>query len=367
LLRRRLLTVEQEGQERDGQLRDRQQALERARTRRAETAQQMAEQGQVVLDLESQYQDKQRPERPYSALAKAREKLAVLERRHGRLDKTIPDLEKQVAVRQNQLLSSQADVKRLQQRLAQFEAENAANRCPIEAIFRLDAGFGTRENVALLIELGYEVYVKPYSDWLTPRLKRQVDETTIWQRVGQNAEMVAWKAMQLSDFPYPLDVALERFYTGATQRYGTLLHFGNDPVHDDLPGWFRSYNARQIIEAGIEEGKNVFEMHHLKVRSAPALDLQEQFAGFGANFVRWAARWLMEQCPQLPAGWQDTTQPRVKEQVRVAAHTSAWVNWQAQGCLLMFTDYSVFAGRSLELTQPWTLQLPLPFSENALF
>ena len=122
----------------------------------------------------------------------------------------------------------------------------------------------------------------------------------------------------MPDFPYPLDVALQRFYTGETRRHATLLHFGSDPVTTDLPGWFHRYNARQTIEAGIKEGKGVFEMHHLKVRSALGLYLQEQFAVFAANFVRWAAHRLATQCPQLPAGWRDTTQPKVKEQVKVA-------------------------------------------------
>ena len=179
--------------------------------------------------------------------------------------------------------------------------------------------------------------------------------------------MVAWKAERFLDFPYPIDVALERFHTGQTQRHGTLLHFGSDPVTTDLPGWFHRYNARQLIEAGIKEGKNVFAMHHLKVRSAPAIFLQEQFAVFAANFVRWAARWLVEQCPQLPCGWQNTTQPKVKQMVKVAAHTSAWVDWQDQGCLLTFTDHSLFAGRSLTVKKQWVVQLPLPFSENAHF
>lgn len=48
----------------------------------------------------------------------------------------------------------------LQQRLQRFTAENAANSTPVQAIFRLDAGFGTWENIALLVELGYEVYTK---------------------------------------------------------------------------------------------------------------------------------------------------------------------------------------------------------------
>jgi hypothetical protein len=57
--------------------------------------------------------------------------------------------------------------------------------------------------VALAIEMGYEIYTKPYSDWLTPRLKKRVIPQTIWTRVGGNAEMIAWKAERFSDFPYP--------------------------------------------------------------------------------------------------------------------------------------------------------------------
>lgn len=342
-------------------------ALEQTQVRLIETRQQWQEERGLVLQLEALYQARKWQERPYSALAKARQRLSVLERRQGRLEKKILTLEKQLHHRQQQTPSRQAEVHRLKKRLDHFEAENRTNLCPIQADFRLDAGFGSRENVALLIEMGYETYTKPYSDWLTPRLKKRVCSLTHWARVGGNAEIVAWKDERFPDFPYPLDVALERFHTGQTQRYSTLLHFGSDPVTTNLPGWFHRYNARQIIEAGIKEGKNVFAMHHLKVRSTPAIFLQEQFTVFAANFVRWAARWLVDQCPQVPCSWQNTAQPKVKQMVKVAAHTSAWVDWQDQGCLLTFTDHSLFAGRSLTVKKQWVVQLPLPFSENAHF
>ena len=298
-------------------------------------------------------------------LGKLRHQLAVLERRQARLERTIPRLQAQLTFRQARLAKFRAEEQLLSQRLERFKAENAANAFPIRAIFRLDAGFGTRENVALLIEMGYQVYTKPYSDWLIARFKRQVNAQTVWTQVGGNAKMVAWQSRQLKDFPYPLDIALQRFQTGDTQRYSALLHFGDAPVTSDLPGWFHFYNARQTIEAGIKEGKQVFQMHHLKVRSLPALYLQEQFAVFAANFVRWAAYWLATQCPQLPNGWQLSEQPDVKEQVQVGAHTSAWVSWQEQGCLLRFTDHSVFAGRSLQVKNGWACQLALPFREKA--
>jgi hypothetical protein len=146
-----------------------------------------------------------------------------------------------------------------------------------------------------------------------------------------------------------------------------LLHSGAEPVTDSLPEWFGRYNGRQTIEAGIKQGKQVFQMHHLKVRSKEALYLQEQLAVFAANFVRWAAHWLATQCPQLPDGWQEPEKIPVKEQVQVAAHTSAWVTWNEQGCLLTFTDHSVFAGRSLQINREWTYQRVLPFTKSCVF
>jgi hypothetical protein len=342
-------------------------SLKDTQTKWLETQKQLAEQDVLVVELETQYRESQRPERPYSALAKARQRLKLLQRRQARLKKRILALEKQLTQRQKRLSDVQIQRDDLQQRLQQFEMENRTNLCPIKADFRLDAGFGTQENVILAIEMGYELYTKPFSTWLTPRLKKRVRKPSQWIRVGRNAEMIAWKNECFPDFPYPLDVALERFHTGQTQRYTTLIHFGSDPVTSDLVGWFQRYNARQLIEAGIKEGKNIFAMHHLKVRFAPAIFLQEQLAVFAANFVRWAARWLKEQCPQMPSDWHNASCPSIKQQVKVTAHTSAWVDWQDQGCLLRFTDHSLFAGRSLSVINQWVVQLPLPFSEKTQF
>jgi hypothetical protein len=251
--------------------------------------------------------------------------------------------------------------------LARFEQDNADNPAPIRVVLRLDAGFGTSDNVALLIEMGYEIYTKPYGRWLLSGLKRESSDQTVWTPVGGNAEMIAWPDRTVKRCPYPLDVALERFHTGQQLRYGALLHFGDDPVTQDLQAWFQRYNGRQTIEAGIKEGKQIFQMHHLKVRSEAALYLQEHFATFAANFVRWAAHWLAHQCPQIPDGWQDPAKLTIKDQVAVAAHTSAWVTWLEQGCLLTFTDHSLFAGRSLQITPNWAYQMVLPFAESCFF
>jgi hypothetical protein len=43
------------------------------------------------------------------------------------------------------------------------------------------------------------------------------------------------------------------------------------------------------------------------------------------------------------------------------------VIWQEQGCLLRFTDQSLFVGRSLSIQNQWAVQLTLPFAQNAVF
>ena len=254
----------------------------------------------------------------------------------------------------------------LEERLAQFIEDNRSNPWPIRAILRLDGGFGTGPNVALLIEMGYEVYSKASNHQTARALRRRAASGSSWLRVGKNAEMVAWENAALSHCPYPVDLALERFHTGGKVKHAVLLHHGHEPVTADLKGWFHFYNGRQTIEAGIKEGKSVFQMHHLKVRSPAGLVIQEEFTVFAANFVRWAAAWLCQTCPEAPAPFNQT-RPNVKQLVRVAANTSAWVIWEPEGCLLRFTELSAFAGVELRIGDTNPFQLALPLFRSCVF
>jgi hypothetical protein len=366
LLSQRLETQVKDREERDQRCQETHKALEKARVRIPETWQQIRDYQTQLEAAEQEYQQQGRKERPFSQPGKLRSQLEMLQRRKARLEKKIPKLEEQMAFRRKHLMASLEEERVLRQRLEQYEQENATNPFPIRMVFRIDAGFGTPENIVWLIEMGYDVYTRPYGDWLKPRLKHMA-ENLPWTRVGHNAEMIAWKGMKLEDFPYPLNMSLQRFHTGSTLRYSAMLHFGSDPVTSDPAGWFTFYNARQTVEAGIKEGKGTFSMHYLKVRSKPALYLQEQFARFAANFVRWGAEWLAEQCPQIPNGWEETQHPKVKQQVKVGAHTSAWVSWQEQGCLLRFSDHSVFAGLFLQVKKSMAIQLALPFYRKVQF
>ena len=348
------------------------QRLEQAREDQAQVVQQLETWQKQVADLEAAYRLKGKPERPHSQLTQARHKVDVYARRQLRRMQAVAQAVQHLEKTQAHLTQQQVETNKLAQRLTLFEQENAANPSPIRADFRIDAGFSPPENVALLIELGYEVYTKPHGTWLRADLKRQTTDATEWTRVGKNAEMVAWAAQQVSKCPYPLDVALERFYTGDTLRHSVLLHYGQDAVTTDLSAWFHTYNGRQTIEAGIKEDKNVFQMHHLKVRSEAALFLQEHFAVFAANLVRWAAHWLVTECQAIPdlaglACQPQATIPGVKDQVQTLAHTSAYVTWFEQGCLLMFTEHSLLAGSVLYIVRQTAMQLALPLFKSCIF
>jgi hypothetical protein len=252
-----------------------------------------------------------------------------------------------------------AEMDALKERLGEFEADNRANTSPIRAIIRLDAGFGSGENVALLIEMGYEVYSKPTSSHITRELRKLVDDDTAWTRVGKNAEMVTWTQKSIKNCPYPLDLALERFYTGDRLRHGTLLHFGADDVSSDPEAWFSFYNGRQTIEAGIKECKSVFHLKHMHVRSEGGILIQELFALFVANFVRWAAHWL-NQSHHDDGSPLTSERPRVKELVRVAANTSARVIRHPDGgCEVEFTELSPYSGIRVVTPVEFAYQLPL--------
>ena len=291
------------------------------------------------------------------------ERSAVLERRSVRREKSVKIARKKLEKTLAQMQTHLAQEKALRQRLEQFEQDNLENPQPVQACFRLDAGFGTYDNIALLIEMGYEVYVKLHNHKITKMLKQKNSPDTLWTRVGNNAEMVAWSELELQHCPYPLDVALERFYTGKTQKHSALAHFGHTPVTSDLPAWFNHYNARQTIEAGIKETKQVFYLNRLKVRSEPAIYLQEALTIFAANFIRWATVWI-EQHTLPSENALPLARMGIKKQVQVAANTSATVIQNPGGMLLRFSPASAFAGKQLFFPAPsrslWKIYF-LPF------
>jgi hypothetical protein len=351
LLCQRIEDFEPHLQQLQERLQAQQKAIWRSQTRLEETQRHLQEQQTTLNTLEKHYQERRRAERPAGQLAEARERMQVFVRRLKRRETDRLAAEQRLAKTQAQWKKEQAERASLQERLRRFEHENATNLEPVEAEVRLDAGFGSYQNVALLAEMGYEVYTKSPSQPLTASLKSLVEASTPYTQVGANAEMVAWPHKSLPRCPYPVDVALARLQASPTFKYANLLHYGNDPVSRDLPAWFTHYNGRQIIEAGIKQGKQVFYLHKIKVRSEPAIYFQEGCVLFAANFIRWASHWLAEQAQPVKHAL-DVRKLGLKYQVQVAAHVSAQVIRNSEGRLLRFSSSSAFAGKVLLLPGP---------------
>jgi hypothetical protein len=313
-----------------------------------------------IAALTASYQAEGRDVKPNSRLAQAQHRLASAQKKLAQAPGRLQQAEQAVANHQARLAELQAEYKALKAHQARLEADNAANLEPVNVIVRLDAGFGTGPNVTWLIEMGYIIYTKAYSAQVATKLKAQVKPEAEWTRVGNNAEMVGWGESLISECPYPLTLALERFHTPQGLKHSTLIAYRDDGAELSLPAWFDFYNARQIIEAGIKEGNVVFQMHPLKMRSRGGIALQEQFSLFAANFVRWAAVWLQERVVRSSRRF-DEALTRVKTMVRVAANTSAWLVEQEDDLLVRFDDTGAYPGVELRLSGAWrTRPLLLP-------
>jgi hypothetical protein len=88
------------------------------------------------------------------------------------------------------------------------------------------------------------------------------------------------------------------------------------------------------------------------------MQLQEQFALFGANFVRWAAAWVKDLLYQANHNFSQAL-GQVKTLVRVVSHTRArWVR-NAVGNTLIFDEPGPFAGTIIRFSGSVAIQIPL--------
>lgn len=357
LLHRRVLRASEAQAQKAEHLHDSEVKLEAAKQKQAHFEQELHKWEAEVVCFSSEYAQTGREATTHCKLSRAKHKVNSLTKRMPRLQKQVEVATRRYQRHARDLADGDASLAQMRSRLQQFAQDNLENAKPIQIVLRLDAGFASRDNIAWLIEMGYDIYTKSRSTSVRQKLQDQLLPDQALQSVGRNANMYGWSSTTVNDyFTYPVNLALARYTLGERCKHAVFLHYGRDSVADDLDCWFHTYNARQTIEAGIKEGKSVFQMHHLKVRSPFALLLQERFACFAANFVRYAAHWLVQQQPK-PSPIETGS---VKHLVQVAAHTSAWVIRDGDNWLLTFTDHSLYAGHSLCFS-PRPIQMCLPF------
>jgi hypothetical protein len=308
--------------------------------------------------LEAAYRAQGRPERKHSRLAKARRRLSSARKKLGKTPQQLHQAEQAAAAHRQRLAQLQSERNQLVAHLAQLQTDNEHNTAPVTIILRVDAGFGTGPNITWLLEMGYMLYTKAHNAQVTASLLKKLAPDATWTKVGKNADMIACGQHHITNCPYPLTVALERFHTPAGLKHSTLIAYRDDAQALTLPVWFDFYNARQLIEAGIKETNVVFKMHPLKMRSPGGIALQEQFALFAANFVRWATEWLRQRVSSSTPCFEAAL-GRVKTMVRVAANTSAWVIGKEDYLLLKFNETGAYPGVELRLAGTWRLRPPI--------
>ena len=307
------------------------------------------------------WQASQTEKMPISASESAR----VAKRRQA-WQARLPRLEKQLATGVRVSAQHQAALDALGQERLQLQnwlnvlaADNGANPNPPICDARMDSGFGSGANLSWLIEMGYQLNTKAAGGLTTAALRKNLPSAAVWTRVGANADMLLCAQSHVHDCPYPVRLALERFKRRDTYQYATLLQYHDDGREPNLPHWFASYNARQIMEAGNKESKSgVFHVQHLMSRSPAGIRIQVLFASLAANTVHWSVPWLRS-CATRPTPKLLRTFDRPKHLVRVGANSAALVQQTASGTSLLFAPTSAVPGAILVLKGVPAFQLPL--------
>jgi len=311
-----------------------------------------------VCDLEIEYQANGRIEKPHSYLAKARCQLTAAQKREQRAWRNLQKLQTKQAKYFQTMQDLQVQLTTLEERLSCLEADNLANPNPLPVVLRVDAGFSTALNLKWLIEMGYTVLTKAHHAKITNSLRTRLSPGMAWSRVGKNAEAAALGDYFQNDCPYPLQTMLVRYHLPEKMLYSTLFYYG-DIAPPGLAQWFHQYNERQTIEAGIKQCKGVFTLKRHLVRSPFGMQLQEQFALFAANFVRWAAAWIKDLLRNANRSFTSALD-QIKTLTRIVSRSRArWV-CNHHGHSLIFDNDGPFSGTMLCFSGQIAVQLALP-------
>ncbi len=310
-----------------------------------------------VTELETEYHTQEREEKSHCRLAKARRKLTSAQKREKRAWRDLKKSQRRRDKHQGTVNALQDELLALDEWLNYLETDNQATLNPVSIVLRIDAGFSTGPNLAWLIEMGYIIRTKAHHGSTANSLRRRVPAQARWTRVGRNAEAIYMGDYDQNDCPYPLQAMLVRYHLPEKTKYTALLYYDEDPPPPPLE-WFAQYNGRQTIEAGIKEGKGVFTLKRHLVRSPIGMQIQEQFALFAANFVRWTAAWVKDMLRQVNHCFVSALD-QVKTLVRTVSRARArWVR-NDFGHTLVFDERGPFAGTVICLSGLAAVQLAL--------
>lgn len=315
--------------------------------------------GLVVLTEKELGRPRRRVEAVESRLIEARQELAMLESRLAKKANKPPE----DATRQR--LAKWCDQKRelvrqLEARRDALAAENATNPNPRRIILRLDGGFGIGEKLAWLWEQGYSVVARAHSYCLAGRLRQE--EGLKFEKVSKNGYIAEALQTEFTGCPYPMRLfACRQWWGDAKPEHWSALVVTPDLGPKDWPvrrvGVF--YNGRQVIEAGIKEGKGVFASRHLPTRNGPGVELYETLVLLAQNLIRWFRRYFLANHPLGEKG--------IREMVRIGTNSPAQIVLTGgDATSISFTGDGPWRGFTFSLKRQIAYQMLLPFADDFL-
>lgn len=250
----------------------------------------------------------------------------------------------------------QEQVEQLRARQDALAAEHAANPLPRRILLRLDGGFGDAALVAWLYEQGYDFVARAHSQRVAAGLQPETGLT--WDKVSKNGSIAEAGRTGLGDCPYPLRLFACRQWRGEDkpERWSALV--ANPELTPKAwparrVGVF--YNARQVAEASIKEGKGILASRHLPTRHQAGIALYQELVLLAQNFLHWFRRHCLAHTPLAAAG--------TKALVRLGAHSPALLVQAAGSRVLQFTT-GPWQGVRLALRRALSYQLWFPFLED---
>lgn len=251
-----------------------------------------------------------------------------------------------------------AESAELRMRRDTLVTENANNPSPRRIILRLDGGFGDADRLAWLYEQGYEFVARVHNHRLAATMR--TEPGLVWEKVSKNGFIAESSRTTLGASPYPLRLFACRQWWGndRPERWSALAVTPGLAASDwstRRVGVF--YNARQVAEASIKEGKGIFASRHLPTRHQAGIALYQELVLLAQNLLRWFHRQVLQRTLLAAAG--------VHELVRIGANSSAQIAAGAGGLVLAFTGTGPWSGITLSLGRQISYQLWFPFLEDA--
>lgn len=147
-------------------------------------------------------------------------------------------------------------------------------------ILRLDAGFGTDENLNWALNLGYQLCAKNNSGRRAGAWGARIDH---WQEVEANRRWVAEPPQQLS-FCRPTRTLAVRWLDHRKQTFKHALYIVTD-LHSDLLDICHVYDLRGGAEIDIREDKQGLLLTHRRKRKWHAQEILVLLNDLAHNFL----------------------------------------------------------------------------------